>query len=234
MAFEKIGNIRGPQGEKGNDGAAAGFGTPVVTVDDTTGTPSAEVLSSGPDTAKVFTFQFHGLKGADGADGAAGQQGPQGVQGEQGPQGIQGVKGDPGEPFKIAKTYESVSAMNAGYASDGVKVGQFVVIDTGNVEDPDNAKLYMKGESAYTFLTDMSGAAGLQGPKGEQGPQGVQGAQGPQGVKGDTGDQGPQGAKGETGTRGSLWTSGAGAPSSTGNVGDMYLDTTTGDVYRMA
>lgn len=231
MAFEKIGNIRGP---KGADGDAAGFGVPVVTVDDTTGTPSAEVLASGPNTAKVFTFQFHGLKGADGADGAAGATGAIGPQGERGPQGEQGPKGDPGKPFTVAKTYSSVSEMNAGYATDGVAVGAFVVIDTGNVDDADNAKMYMKGDTAYTYITDLSGAQGMQGPAGAAGPQGPKGDQGIQGVQGETGSRGPQGAKGETGTRGSLWTSGAGAPAGTGNVGDMYLDTTTGDVYRMA
>lgn len=74
----------GPQGEKGDTGEAAGFGVPVITVDDTTGTPSATVEASGPDTAKVFNFQFSGLKGET---GPRGEQGPQGETGTQGPQG---------------------------------------------------------------------------------------------------------------------------------------------------
>lgn len=74
----------GPQGEKGDTGEAAGFGVPVITVDDTTGTPSATVEASGPDTAKVFTFAFSGLKGEI---GPRGEQGPQGETGTQGPQG---------------------------------------------------------------------------------------------------------------------------------------------------
>ena len=74
----------GPQGEKGDTGEAAGFGVPVITVDDTTGTPSATVEASGPDTAKVFTFAFSGLKGET---GPRGEQGPQGKTGTQGPQG---------------------------------------------------------------------------------------------------------------------------------------------------
>lgn len=89
-----------------------------------------------------------------------------------------GLKG-PAGTFAIAKVYSSVSAMNAGYATDGVPVGGLVVIDTGNVDDPDNAKLYVKGATAYEYLTDMSGAQGVQGPAGETGPQG---ATGPQGV----------------------------------------------------
>ena len=67
--------------------------------------------------------------------------------------------------------------MNSGYASDGVKVGQFVMIDTGNVNDADNAKLYVKGASAYTYITDLSGATGMTGP---QGAKGATGATGPQ------------------------------------------------------
>ena len=47
-------------------GPAAGFGSVSATVDDNTGTPSVEVTSSGPDTAKNITFAFHNLKGDDG------------------------------------------------------------------------------------------------------------------------------------------------------------------------
>ncbi|MBS6678027.1 MAG: collagen-like protein [Clostridiales bacterium] len=145
------------------------------------------------------------IKGATGAKGDAGAQGPQG---EQGQQGIQGPKGDPGEAFTIAKTYESVAAMNSGFATDGVKEGQFVMIDTGDVEDEDNAKLYIKGAEAYRYITDLSGATGLTGPAGEQGPQGIQGPKGetgetgPQGEKGETGETGAQGPQGEQGPQG--------------------------------
>ena len=134
-----------------------------------------------------------------------GPQGPQGAQGPQGPQGKQGLKGDPGEPFKIAKIYKSVSAMNAGYSTDGVSVGSFVMIDTGSVNDVDTGKLYCKNSSAYTYIVDLSGAQGIQGPKGDKGDQGPQGPQGIQGVKGDKGDTGaagPQGPKGERGVQG--------------------------------
>ena len=85
----------------------------------------------------------------------------------------------PAGTFAISKVYSSVAAMNAGYATDGVPVGGLVVIDTGNVEDEDNAKLYVKGDAAYEYLTDMSGAQGIQGP---QGPAGATGQTGPQGV----------------------------------------------------
>ena len=69
----------GPAGATGATGAAAGFGTPTATVDATSGTPAVTVQASGPDTAKVFTFSFTGLKGEKGDAGARGPQGPAGA-----------------------------------------------------------------------------------------------------------------------------------------------------------
>ena len=112
------------------------------------------------------------------------------LKGEKGETGAQGEKGEKGDPFRVAKTYASVEEMNAGYASDGVPVGQFVMITTGNVNDEDNAKLYVKGETEYEFVTDLSGAQGIKGDKGDQGEKGD---------KGDQGDPGPAGADGEDG-----------------------------------
>lgn len=63
---------RGEQGPTGPTGPAAGFGAPTASVDDTTGTPSVTVTASGPDTAKVFSFAFHNLKGERGEPGADG------------------------------------------------------------------------------------------------------------------------------------------------------------------
>lgn len=60
---------RGEQGPTGPTGPAAGFGAPTASVDDTTGTPSVTVTASGPDTAKVFSFAFHNLKGERGEPG---------------------------------------------------------------------------------------------------------------------------------------------------------------------
>lgn len=137
------------------------------------------------------------LKGQKGDTGATGATGPKGEKGDTGATGQQGAKGDKGDPFAIAKTYASISAMNAGFATDGVKEGQFVMIDTGNVEDEDNAKLYVKGSASYTYITDLSGATGLTGPQGPQGEKGATGAQGAKGDKGDKGDQGPAGKDGD-------------------------------------
>lgn len=99
--------------------------------------------------------------------------GPQGPKGDTGSQGIQGIKGDKGdkgdvgEPFRIAKVYASISDMNADYDNEEVSIGNFVIIETGNVYHPDNSKLYVKTDSGYSFITDLSGSQGITGPQGE-------------------------------------------------------------------
>ena len=139
--------------------------------------------------------------------GDQGIPGPQGDTGTQGPQGIQGPKGD---PFTIAKTYATITAMVADY--DNMNTNDFVMI-SGDIADPDNAKLFVKTETEdptlrWHFVTDFSGATGIQGPQGPQGiqgpqgEQGIQGIQGPQGETGATGATGPQGPAGQNGTNG--------------------------------
>jgi hypothetical protein len=114
-------------------------------------------------------------------------QGPQGVKGDTGERGPQGIQGVPGRGFSIAKTYDSVSAMNDDIGS--LADGDFVMI-ASTPEDPDNATLYTKQGGTMKMISDLSGAQGIQGPQGPQGVKGDTGAQGPQGVKGDTGADG--------------------------------------------
>ena len=141
----------------------------------------------------------------------------QGPPGERGPQGVQGV---PGKGFSIAKTYASVSEMNADIAS--LADGDFVMI-ASTPEDPDNATLYTKQDDKMKLISDLSGAQGIQGPQGPQGVKGDTGAQGPQGVKGDTGERGPQGVKGDTGERGPQGVKGdTGERGAQGEPGKIY------------
>ena len=63
----------GDTGPAGADGAAAGFGVPTATVDANTGTPEVTVTASGPDTAKIFAFEFKNLKGEKGDTGDPGE-----------------------------------------------------------------------------------------------------------------------------------------------------------------
>ena len=104
-----------------------------------------------------------------------------------------------------------------------VSKGMFVAIQS-NVEDPDNAKLYLKGASEFSFVTDMSGATGLKGDTGAKGDTGDTGATGATGDKGDTGDQGPQGLTGDKGDTGATGDTGA-----KGDTGDTGAKGDTGD-----
>ena len=51
---------------KGDVGSPAGFGTIEATVDNTPGTPSVIVTTSGPNTDKNIRFEFSGIKGENG------------------------------------------------------------------------------------------------------------------------------------------------------------------------
>ena len=84
-----------------------------------------------------------------------------------GPQGIQG------KPFQISVIFESVAEMQSD--SEEREVGDLALIDTGNVQDVDNAKMYVWNGSTWSFLVDLSGAQGIQGPTGNQGPIGATG-----------------------------------------------------------
>ena len=64
--------------------------------------------------------------------------------------------------FKIRKTYSTVDAMNSDFSGTSTDTGDFVMI-AGSVEDPDTAKLYVKGETAFEYITDLSGAQGMKG-----------------------------------------------------------------------
>lgn len=68
-----------------------------------------------------------------------------------------------GEGFKISRTYKSVAEMEAD-TEHGLKEGDFVLINTDDVENPDNAKIYVvDADGAFVFLVDMSGAIGFTG-----------------------------------------------------------------------
>lgn len=73
-----------------------------------------------------------------------------------------------GDAFSIKKVYASVAELEADANNTGIAEGDFVLVNTGDVENPDNAKLYVKAKSdagvySYEFLVDMSGAIGFTG-----------------------------------------------------------------------
>lgn len=101
-----------------------------------------------------------GERGLPGEKGPQGERGEKGERGEQGEQGVPGERGERGEGFRISKTYPSIEAMNAGFATDGVPLNGFVLISTENTNDADNAKLFVKQVDGYSYLTDISGIDG--------------------------------------------------------------------------
>lgn len=129
-----------------------------------------------------------------------------------------------GDAFTIVKTYPSIQAMEDDYNNPEVKAGQFVMIDTGDVENEEDSRLYLKGNTEWKFISDLSGAQGIQGLsayqvavqhgfegtedewlislKGEKGETGPKGDKGDTGEKGATGERGPQGLQGERGLQG--------------------------------
>lgn len=134
-----------------------------------------------------------------------------------------------GDAFTIVKTYSSVQAMEDDYNNPEVKAGQFVMIDTGNVENEEDSRLYLKGDTEWKFISDLSGAQGIQGlsayqvavqhgfegteaewlislkgEKGETGPKGEPGADGAPGAQGPKGDPGEKGEKGDPGSDASV------------------------------
>lgn len=68
-----------------------------------------------------------------------------------------------GDAFTYKKEYPSVEAMEADWGTADVKLGGYVLINTNNVEDPDDAKVYLKTQEGWKFIVDLSGMRGIQG-----------------------------------------------------------------------
>lgn len=106
-----------------------------------------------------------------------------------------------GDAFTIVKTYPSIQAMEDDYNNPEVKTGQFVMIDTGNVENEEDSRLYLKGNTEWKFISDLSGAQGIQGLSAYQvavqhGFEGTE-AEWLISLKGEKGETGPKGDKGD-------------------------------------
>lgn len=201
----------GANGQDGQSGAAAGFGEPTATVDDKSGTPSVIVTSSGPDTAKVFNFQFSGLKGANGENGADGQQGEPGKDGAPAGFGTPSATIDntSGEPSVTVDATGPDTAKIFTFHFSGLK-GQNGTDGTDGAPGEDGAAATIQigtvstlepGEQATVENVGTENAAILnfgipQGAQGDPGPQGPAGKDGEQGPQGDPGPQGPAGAAG--------------------------------------
>lgn len=162
---EWLASLQGEDGKDGQNGIDGKDGKNGISVQHRwQGTTLTITSESGTSSAE--------LKGEKGDKGDKGEKGDAGAQGAQ---GVQGVKGDKGEGFSISKTYPSVSAMQQGFSTDGVPLNGFVLINTGNVNDEDNAKLFVKLQNGYSYLTDLSGSQGIKGERGDDGHTPIKG-----------------------------------------------------------
>lgn len=113
-----------------------------------------------------------------------------------------------GDAFVIVKTYPSIQAMQDDYNNPEVKKGQFVMIDTGDVENEEDSRLYLKGDTEWKFISDLSGAQGIQGLSAYQVAvqHGFEGTEDEWliSLKGEKGETGPKGEKGDPGSDASV------------------------------
>ena len=80
------------------------------------------------------------------------------------PQGLRGFQGPAGKSFRLKKTFPSIQEMNDS-KGEGFEDGDFTLISS-NVNDDDNAKMYVWDGSQFNYVGDLSGAQGMQGPVG--------------------------------------------------------------------
>jgi hypothetical protein len=147
-----------------------------------------------------------------------------------------GVKGPGANQWQLAQSIPMpkgsliplvVAGETYQYVGDIVELQAWSDTATSTQNNPQSEWL-----SAALLGAGPQGDPGAAGPAGPAGATGPAGASGPQGLTGATGATGPQGAVGAAGAPGSVWWTGTGAPATaTGIVGDMYLDTATGNVY---
>jgi collagen type VII alpha len=193
----------GPQGIQGNTGYTGSQGQQGI---------AGYTGSAGAD----------GIIGQDGYTGSQGDLGYTGSQGDQGTSGYTGSQGETGLGFAIAKSYNSVAALTADTSPTGITAGQFAIIETGDVEDPENSRLYLWNGTVYSYISDLSGNIGLTGPQGTIGYTGSAGS---------LGYTGSQGIAGYVGSQGIVsYTVSATAPTSPEN-GELWYDSSTDILY---
>ena len=144
----------------------------------------------------------NGKDGTDGDDGSNGTNGTNGADGDDGADGAPGAKGaDGADGADGGAILKGAGAPGAALGADGD-----IYIDTVSRD------VYQKAGGAWTIITNLSG--------------------GPVGPKGDPGTNGTDGDDGAAGTNGASVRTGTGAPAAgLGAVGDVYIDSATGDLY---
>lgn len=210
MAWQATGgNLKGPKGDNGADGAKGDPGKSLhvanITVSDNSDVSVAALSPSTPIATGDLISDVDGnlflissvvnsntVHVSNVIDGVS-FKGPKGDKGED------GAPGKDGTGVTILGSYASLEALKAEHA-------------TGNA-----GEAYLIGGHLYVWDTvgaDWKDVGTIQGPKG------------------DKGEPGADGTNGTPGKDGLGWTYGHGVPTSTGvPVGSLYLDLDTGNVY---
>ena len=255
--WEKVGNVdglKGAKGDKGDDGAKGETGNGWLSGKGTPSNADGKVgdLYLDLNTGDVYVknnsnawVKESNLKGADGNDGndGASTSGNNWLTGNGAPNNANGNDGD---LYLDLDNYDFYMKASGAWSKEGNFKGANGANGADGATGPQGPQ-GPQGEKGNTGATGPQGpqgekgATGPQGPQGEKGDTGAVGPQGPQGEKGDTGavgPQGPQGEKGETGATGApgkdgtAWLTGSDVPTAqTGKDGDFYINLTTGELY---
>lgn len=154
------------------DGTPAGFGIPTASVDDSTGTPSVIVTASGPDTAKVFHFEFRNLKGKAGETGLTGSAGKDGGKGDRGEPGADGTRGSQWyRGTGITGTGTTATVFSGSGVSSALVNDMYLNTSTGAVYTCTAAGT--ASAAKWVYSGSIKGATGPQGPKGADGQANV-------------------------------------------------------------
>lgn len=203
------GNLKGPKGDPGTDGAKGDAGTSLhvanISVSSNSDVATSVLSPSAPMTVGDLISDNNGdlftitsivnettVHVSNVISGVS-------FKGPQGEKGTDGAPGKDGTGVTILGSYDSIEALKVEHA-------------TGNAGDA-----YLIGGHLYVWDTvgsDWKDVGTIQGPKG------------------DKGEPGTDGTNGTPGKDGLGWSYGHGVPSSTGvPVGSLYLDLDTGNVY---
>lgn len=210
MAWQATGgNLKGPKGDNGADGAKGDAGKSLhvanITVSSNSDVATSVLSPSAPMTVGDLISDNNGnlytitsivndttVHVSNVISGVS-------FKGPKGEKGTDGAPGKDGTGVTILGSYDSLEALKAEHA-------------TGNAGDA-----YLVNGHLYVWDTvgaDWKDVGTIQGPKG------------------DKGEPGTDGTNGTPGKDGLGWSYGHGVPSSTGvPVGSLYLDLDTGNVY---
>ena len=241
------GNLRGPKGDTGATGekgdVGVGFRSANIELSASASVPLTNITpSDGIQTGDTLVDSVGALwQVASVSAGTSVTVGAASVGSVRGPQGVQGQQGEKGEDGTGVNIKGAVDT-SASLPGTGEEGDAYVVNDTGNlwVWDVDSSAFVDTG-------------AQVKGPQGDQGPKGDPGEAATVTVgTTQTGEAGteatvqnggttsaavlnfviPRGEKGDTGAAGPGVSVGSGTPSDPGQVGECYIDVTTGNLYR--